>query len=116
MKIVFLRCILGELFTKKPIFQANSEPLQLELISRVCGTPTPSVWPDVVNLPFYTTLKAKKPYKRRLREEFSSLPPLALDLLDRMLELDPSKRINAEDALKSNWLININPQNIDPPK
>ncbi len=27
-----LRCILGELFTKKPIFQANQELLQLELI------------------------------------------------------------------------------------
>lgn len=26
------RCILGELFTKKPIFQANQELLQLELI------------------------------------------------------------------------------------
>lgn len=27
-----LRCILGELFTKRPIFQANQELLQLELI------------------------------------------------------------------------------------
>lgn len=26
------RCILGELFTKKPIFQANQELAQLELI------------------------------------------------------------------------------------
>ena len=44
------------------------------------------------------------------------MEPLALDLLDRMLELDPSKRISAEHALKSNWLININTQNIEPPK
>lgn len=28
----WLRCILGELFTKRPIFQANQELLQLELI------------------------------------------------------------------------------------
>ncbi len=29
---VYHRCILGELFTKKPIFQANQELAQLELI------------------------------------------------------------------------------------
>lgn len=109
-------CILGELFTKKPIFQASSESNQLDLISRTCGSPVPSVWPEVVNLPFYQTFKAKKVYKRRLREEFSYMPPLALDLLDRMLDLDPAKRIIADEALKSPWLVNIKPNLVTPPK
>lgn len=113
---MIFRCILGELFTKKPIFQANSEPNQLELISRTCGTPMPSVWPDVIRLPFYETFKTKKVYKRRLREDFSFLPPPALDLLDKMLELDPSKRIVAEEALKSTWLEHIDPKQIEPPR
>lgn len=64
-------CILGELFTKKPIFQANQELAQLELISRVCGTPNPNVWPDVVKLPLFHTMKPKKLYRRRVRDEFS---------------------------------------------
>lgn len=110
-------CILGELYVKKPIFQANSEPNQLELIVRTCGTPNPSTWPNVELLPYYDMIaKQKKTYKRRVREDYSFMPALALDLLDQMLELDPSKRINAESALKSPWLYNIHPFQVKPPK
>ena len=35
---------------------------------------------------------------------FVSLPPPALELLDKMLELDPERRCSADDALKSPWL------------
>jgi hypothetical protein len=34
------RCILGELFTKKPIFQGSQEYQQLELIQACCGSIT----------------------------------------------------------------------------
>ena len=59
------------MFLKKPIFQANQEWAQLETISRVCGTPSPGVWPDVINLPLWTQFKPKKQYRRRVREEYS---------------------------------------------
>ena len=74
-------CILGELFLKKPMFQANIELNQLEEISRVCGTPAPSNWPKVVNLPLWPSYRPKRIYTRRLREELSFMPPAALDLL-----------------------------------
>lgn len=103
-------CILGELFAKKTLFQGSSEPLQLEIISRLCGSPTPAVWPNVIKLPHFNTLQAKKQYRRRLREEFAYMPDSALDLFDKMLTLDPEKRITADDALKSQWLKNIEPE------
>uniref|UniRef100_A0A3Q2T934 Cyclin-dependent kinase 12 n=1 Tax=Fundulus heteroclitus TaxID=8078 RepID=A0A3Q2T934_FUNHE len=109
-------CILGELFTKKPIFQANQELLQLELISRLCGSPCPAAWPDVIKLPLFNTMKPKKQYRRRLREEFAFLPTPALDLLDRMLTLDPSRRCTSEQALLSDFLTDVDPGRMSPPE
>ena len=64
------RCILGELFQRRPLFQAQREDDQLDMISRLCGSPTPAVWPDVIHLPLFATLKQRKVHRRRLREEF----------------------------------------------
>ncbi|VDP23623.1 unnamed protein product [Schistosoma margrebowiei] len=109
-------CILGEMFTRRPMFQASEEVEQLEVISRICGYPDPAIWPNVEKLPFYSTIKPKKMYRRRLREEYHIIPPHAVDLLDHMLQLDPQKRCSAREALASPWLRNIDPTKISPPR
>jgi len=74
-------CILGELFLKRPMFQANVEIAQLEVISRLCGSPEPGAWPRVIDLPLWPTIRFKKTYRRILREEFVTfMPGSALDL------------------------------------
>ena len=84
---------------------------QLMVISRLCGTPCPANWPSVIHLPGFANLKPKKQHRRRVREEFGPLMPnSALELLDKMLSLDPSKRISAHDALQSDFLKDVKPE------
>ncbi|VDP35395.1 unnamed protein product, partial [Echinostoma caproni] len=109
-------CILGEMFTRRPMFQGNEEIEQLEVISRVCGYPDPAVWPNVEKLPFYATFKPKKLYRRRLREDYAIIPGDALNLLDCMLQLDPRRRCSARQALESPWLKGVDPAKIVPPR
>lgn len=96
-------CILAELLAKKPIFPGRSEIDQLELTYKLCGTPNEENWPNAAKLAWWETFKPQKVYKRRIREAFKDFPPEALDLVDRLLTLDPSKRISASEALDSDY-------------
>jgi len=44
------------------------------------------------------------------------MPNAALDVLDGMLVLDPTKRLATQAILNSPWLRDINPDEIPPPK
>ena len=64
------RCVLGELVRRKPLFTGADELQQLMAISIVCGSPSTAVWPTVVHLPRFYTVKTRPQYQRRLRSEF----------------------------------------------
>ncbi|KAI5669878.1 hypothetical protein M9H77_19731 [Catharanthus roseus] len=96
-------CIFAELLNGKPILPGKNEPEQLNKIFELCGTPDEINWPGVSKIPWYNKFKPARPMKRRLREVFRHFDRHAMDLLDKMLMLDPSQRIAAREALDAEY-------------
>lgn len=59
-------CIMAEMWTRSPIMQGNTEQQQLTLISQLCGSITPEVWPGVENLDLYNKMELPKGQKRKV--------------------------------------------------
>lgn len=57
---------MAEMWTRSPIMQGNSEQQQLMLISQLCGSITPAVWPGVENLELYSKMNLPQNQKRRV--------------------------------------------------
>ena len=92
-------CIFAELLKRKPMFPGDDYIHQLQLISDVLGTPTDE------ELAFVTSDKAKRFMKSQATKTkmdyaayFDKANPLAIDLLDKMLQFDPANRITIEDV------------------
>lgn len=92
-------CIFAEMATGQPLLPGVSESDQLLRIFKMFGTPTVQSWAGLAQLPDY---KEDFPvYKAQPWKQICpSLDPLGLDLLSKMLQYDPAKRISAEQALK----------------
>lgn len=74
---------------------------QLTLISNLCGSITPKVWPGVVDLHLFQLLELPKGQSRKIVYLLSghTQDQAVLELVDSLLALDPSKRISALEAI-----------------
>lgn len=93
-----LGCIFGELMQTKPVFYCRSDVEVLERCFRMFGTPTEEHCSFMKKLKKWDTFKHyDKP--KNLREFFPFATVQAADLLEKMMNIDPKKRITAKEAL-----------------
>eukprot|EP00798_Chlamydomonas_sp_ICE-L_P029100 gene29100-32311_t len=108
-------CIFAELLGRKPLFPGKDYVHQLNLITKVIGSPKDD------ELDFITSDKAKR-YIRSLpkseRSDFSAMwshaSKEAVDLVDKMLMFDPTKRCSVEQALEHPYLASLHDLSDEP--
>jgi len=100
-------CVFAELLTGNLLFYENGkEKDQINKIFSICGTPNEKNWPGITSLPNYKLFSQKTVYKNNLREHFKDnklIDDITFDLLNKLLELNPKKRITAEEALNHDF-------------
>lgn len=97
-------CIFAELFLRVPFFAGENDLNQLDVIFRALGTPTEHEWPGMSTLSNFVKLPS---YPRvPLKTIFTSASDDAIELLEKMLMLEPQKRISSYNALKHAYFSN----------
>ncbi|KAM5583899.1 mitogen-activated protein kinase [Rosa sericea] len=108
-------CIFMEILMREPLFPGKDYVQQLGLITELLGSPEDS------NLGFLRSENAKKyvkqlPHvpKKPFAQKFPNVSPVAIDLAEKMLVFDPSKRITVEEALNHPYLSSLHAINEEP--
>ncbi|GKA52760.1 mitogen-activated protein kinase homolog NTF3 [Tanacetum coccineum] len=109
-------CIFAELLGRKPLFPGTECLNQLKLIVNILGSQREE------NIEFIDNPKARNFIKSipfspgtSFSRLYPNAHPLAIDLLQKMLVFDPSKRISVFEALRHPYMSQLYDPNTDPP-
>lgn len=99
--------VFAELYNQVPLLQGDSEIDQIFKVFALLGHPSEEEWPGISEMKNYK--KTFPQWKAQdLSEKVPDMDELGIDLLSKMLMLDPSKRISAESALSHPYFEDLN--------
>lgn len=98
-------CIMAELLTSRTLFPGTDHVDHLTRVLVLCGTPSQEMIDKITSEEARNYIMSLPPLKKKdFKEVFKGANPLAIDLLEKMLELDAERRITAEEALAHAYL------------
>lgn len=99
-------CIIAEMTQGIPLFVGDSDIDQLHKIFGVLGSPTPENFPKYQELGQDVT-KFQNYQAKDLKTLLGTEDDYLVDLIQKMLQYDPMKRITAQDALRHPYFQNV---------
>lgn len=103
-----LGCIFVEMLTKRPIFPGSDDNNQIKRVFSFFGKPDQTEWPNIDKYPNYKLLSQMNlDPPQDIEELFEEAGPDAVDLIDRLLTLNPTKRVSVDEALKHSFFKDI---------
>ncbi|KAJ3435414.1 mitogen-activated protein kinase [Anaeramoeba flamelloides] len=108
-------CIFAEILNRKPLFPGKDFMHQLKLITMVVGKPSKK---EINSLENEKARKFMKKLPNRKQFDFHKLFPSAsedaIDLLSKMLQFNPQKRITVEESLEHPFFATIHDPDDEP--
>lgn len=112
-------CIIAEMFRRAGFLKGSNEQHQLDLIFQVAGMPDRNDWPNIDAMcPLWKNYdpaaEASSKYKRRMKEALTQQLPNrswmtdnAVELIDKLLTLNPDHRWSASEALDAEYFFEV---------
>eukprot|EP00198_Chlamydomonas_reinhardtii_P001516 XP_001690852.1 mitogen-activated protein kinase 3 [Chlamydomonas reinhardtii] len=108
-------CIMAELLGRKPLLPGKDYVDQLKLIIKSLGPPSEDDLTFINSQKARAYIRALPPAEKvNFRKKFPEADPLAIDLMEKMLQFDPRKRIDVHGALKHPWLAQLHDEAAEP--
>jgi cyclin-dependent kinase 12/13 len=91
-------CLIAEIALGEELLPGKVEIDQLELIYKLCGSPKGDTLAKFEQYPGWEKMQVKTAYEPSFSSRFRSVDPKMVDLLQHLLDMDPTERMSAKDA------------------